>query len=88
MKGICPTTQAAALTAEIINRSIPNRLQTLVQLHLSRDCNRPHLAQRSVEAMLKELSHPCEIHTADQHDPLVYPPQNSPIPGRLGERTV
>lgn len=62
--------QAADLTAEIINRSTPNRLQNLVQLHLSRDCNRPHLAQESAESVLNKLSHPCEIHTADQHTPI------------------
>ncbi|MCA9070862.1 MAG: MBL fold metallo-hydrolase [Planctomycetaceae bacterium] len=62
--------QAAELTTEIVNRSTPNRLQCLVQLHLSRDCNRPHLAQESAESVFKKLSHPCEIHTADQNTPI------------------
>lgn len=62
--------QAAALTAEIVNRSAPNRLQTLIQLHLSRDCNRPELAKGIAASVLEKLSHPCEIHAADQHHPL------------------
>jgi phosphoribosyl 1,2-cyclic phosphodiesterase len=63
--------QAALLTAEILNRSVPNRLHSLIQLHLSRDCNRPHLARESAETVLKALSHPCEVHTASQFEPLV-----------------
>lgn len=62
--------QAADLTAEIVNHSTPHRLQNLVQLHLSRDCNRPHLAQECAESVLRKLSHPCAIHTADQHTPI------------------
>ncbi len=80
-EGHLSNNQAAELTSEIINRSTPNRLQTLVQLHLSRDCNRPHLAQRSAGSVFEDFSQTCEIHTADQNEPLVYPPRQSPIPG-------
>ncbi len=39
--------QAAALFRATLGRSTQRRLRTLVQLHLSRECNRPHLAQRA-----------------------------------------
>ncbi len=69
-EGHLSNNQAANLTVEIVNRSIPHRLKALVQLHLSRDCNRPHLAQESAASALAEISPACEIHTANQHDPL------------------
>jgi phosphoribosyl 1,2-cyclic phosphodiesterase len=80
--------QAAKLTAEILNRSAPNRLQSLVQLHLSRDCNRPHLARESAETVLSDLSHPCEIHTASQFEPLILRDQRPEFrsQGKTGER--
>src|SRR5262245_379960 len=37
--------QAALLLREVLRRSPPNRLRHLVQLHLSRECNRPVLAE-------------------------------------------
>lgn len=81
-EGHLSNTQAAELTAEVVNRSAPHRLHALVQLHLSRDCNRPHLAQHSAETVLNSLSQPCEIHTADQHDPLVVRGQRSGARGQ------
>ena len=85
-EGHLSNNQAAGLTAEIIQQSAPNRLQSLIQLHLSRDCNRPQLAKGTAESMLKELSHHCEVHTADQHEPLVISCQGEPSPPsiRLG----
>ena len=74
--------QAALLTAEIVNRSVPNRLHAVVQLHLSRDCNRPHLARESAEGILRELSHPCEVHTASQFEPLVIRGQRPEVGGQ------
>lgn len=43
--------QAADLVREVINLSEPGRLRHLVQLHLSRECNRPALAIRAVQAL-------------------------------------
>lgn len=74
--------QAAKLTAEIVNRSAPSRLQSLVQLHLSRDCNRPELARDSVESVFRPLSHACEIHTASQFEPLVIRSQGPEVRGQ------
>lgn len=84
-EGHLSNNQAAALTAEIIEQSAPNRLGTLIQLHLSRDCNRPHLARRAAEALFDELSHRCDVHTADQHEPLVVCSQKKLSPSiRMG----
>lgn len=58
--------QGAALLAEVLNRSTPGRLKHLVQLHLSRDCNRPELAQAAAQDVLDQLSAAMEIHTTDQ----------------------
>lgn len=69
-EGHLSNNQAAELTAEIVQRSTPNRLRTLIQLHLSRDCNRPDLAQKTAQNLFRELSHSCEIFTASQHNPL------------------
>jgi hypothetical protein len=57
--------QAAALLREILRRSESGRLQHLVQLHLSRDCNRPQLAREAAAAALAD--HPqVTVHTAYQ----------------------
>ncbi len=74
--------QASELTQEIINRSPKIQPKDVVQLHLSRDCNRPKLAQDSVRPVLEKLSHACEIHTANQHDPICITGQ--PISGEIG----
>jgi phosphoribosyl 1,2-cyclic phosphodiesterase len=60
--------QAAAFVREILKRSQPGRLRHLVQLHLSRDCNRPALAQRAARQILAD-SGSMRIHTAAQHRP-------------------
>jgi phosphoribosyl 1,2-cyclic phosphodiesterase len=61
--------QAAALVREVLLRSRPGRVRHLVQLHLSRECNRPHLAQRAARMMLKELANGLGVHTAEQDRP-------------------
>ena len=61
--------QAAALLREVLCRSSPGRLKHVVQLHLSRDCNRPPLALAAARAVLNELQHEAEVHTASQHEP-------------------
>ncbi len=73
--------QAAELTAEVVSRSAADRVKRLVQLHLSRDCNRPQLARECAESVLAALGHPCEIHTADQHEPVVIPCRNPETKG-------
>jgi phosphoribosyl 1,2-cyclic phosphodiesterase/uncharacterized protein (DUF433 family) len=58
--------QAAALVRAVLGRSPPGRLQHLVQLHLSQECNRPELAQEAARAVLAALNCPARVHTASQ----------------------
>ncbi|OAI54287.1 hypothetical protein AYO44_15205 [Planctomycetaceae bacterium SCGC AG-212-F19] len=60
--------QAAALLGEILRRSAPGRLRHVIQLHLSRDCNRPALAQQTAQAIIGDVVE-ITIHTASQHQP-------------------
>jgi phosphoribosyl 1,2-cyclic phosphodiesterase len=62
--------QAAGLLHEVLGRSAPGRLQHVVQLHLSRDCNRPHLALEAALEVVEALQPETQIHTALQHEPL------------------
>jgi phosphoribosyl 1,2-cyclic phosphodiesterase len=61
--------QAAALVREVLRRSTAGRLQHLVQLHLSRQCNRPALARESARAVLAELVATARLHTSSQDEP-------------------
>jgi phosphoribosyl 1,2-cyclic phosphodiesterase len=61
--------QAADLAAAVIRRSAPRRLARLVQLHLSRECNRPELARRAARRALEQQDARTEIHTAEQDAP-------------------
>jgi phosphoribosyl 1,2-cyclic phosphodiesterase len=62
--------QAAALVREVVRCSEPGRLRHLIQLHLSRDCNRPHLAAKAAQEVLTDLHLSTRIHTAHQDRPL------------------
>ncbi len=59
--------QAAALVRAVLERSASGRLRQLVQLHLSRDCNRPALARAAARRMLDELGLSIAVHTAEQN---------------------
>jgi hypothetical protein len=61
--------QATALVRAVLARSPAGRLRHLVQLHLSRECNRPSLARGGLRALLAELDINATVHTADQHVP-------------------
>lgn len=61
--------QAAGLLREVLARSESCRLQHLVQLHLSRDCNRPALARQFAHAVCREQEHEIKVHTAEQNYP-------------------
>ena len=58
--------QAAALFAEVLRRSAPGRLKHLIQLHLSRHCNRPELAHDAAHAVVREAGAALQVHTAQQ----------------------
>lgn len=65
--GHLSNSQAAALLRAILARSAPGRLQHLVQLHLSRQCNRPDMARLAASQLARE--HAIELHTGTQDRP-------------------
>jgi phosphoribosyl 1,2-cyclic phosphodiesterase len=60
--------QAVKLLSEVLRRSSPGRLRHLVQLHLSRECNRPSLALAAAQAVLDGQAETITIHTASQDE--------------------
>ncbi len=67
-RGHLSNEQAACFVKEIVGQSEPGRPRHLVQLHLSRDCNRPELARDAVRQAIG-LDHPLRVHTARQDRP-------------------
>lgn len=77
--------QAAALLRAVLARTSPGRLQHVVQLHLSQDCNRPSLARAAARAVLADLDHQVLVTTAEQHTPcrtVLLEPDACPRPRR------
>jgi phosphoribosyl 1,2-cyclic phosphodiesterase len=68
-EGHLSNAQAAELLRAILERSTSGRLRYLVQLHLSRDCNRPALAREAAQRLLTEFGVSLALHTAEQHAP-------------------
>jgi hypothetical protein len=68
-RGHLSNAQAAELLREVLRRSATGRLQHVVQLHLSRDCNRPRLAVAAAGAILTETVPAPQLHTASQDAP-------------------
>jgi phosphoribosyl 1,2-cyclic phosphodiesterase len=60
--------QAAALVREVLRLSAPGRLRHLVQLHLSRDCNRPELAAGAAMEAVAGCEPAVQVHTARQDE--------------------
>lgn len=56
--------QAADLLRAVLEQSDTGRLRQLVQLHLSKDCNRPQLAARAAHAVRAALDLDFAVHTA------------------------
>lgn len=61
--------QAAALLSAVEQRSKPGRLGRVVQLHLSRQCNRPALAHQAAWQVLVGHGSSAAIETAEQDRP-------------------
>ncbi|MHB1425031.1 MAG: MBL fold metallo-hydrolase [Gemmataceae bacterium] len=68
-EGHLSNVQAANLVRAVLARSTAGRLRHLVQLHLSRDCNRPALARAAAQLLLDELGLSIALHTAEQDAP-------------------
>lgn len=67
-RGHLSNAQAALMLHEVLKRSEPGQLQHVVQLHLSRDCNRPALAVAAAEKALTGVQPAVQIHTASQDE--------------------
>ena len=65
-RGHLSNAQAGDLLREVLRRSRQRRPLHLVQLHLSRQCNRPAMAVDAARVVLRELNVEMEIHTARQ----------------------
>jgi phosphoribosyl 1,2-cyclic phosphodiesterase len=65
-EGHLSNAQAADLLREVLRLSAPGRLRHVVQLHLSRECNRPSLAAAVAHEVRDEQELPFEVHTASQ----------------------
>ncbi|HMC63978.1 MAG TPA: MBL fold metallo-hydrolase [Gemmataceae bacterium] len=61
--------QATELLRAILGASVPGRMQHVIQLHLSRECNRPDLAAQAVRAVLEGVAGQIQLHTACQDTP-------------------
>jgi phosphoribosyl 1,2-cyclic phosphodiesterase len=61
--------QAAALVREVRRLSPPGRPGHVVQLHLSRECNRPGLALEALGRALGEDAREVQVHAASQDTP-------------------
>lgn len=62
--------QAAALLDTVLERSTGRPLRHVVQLHLSRECNRPELARAAACRVLEKRRSRAKVHTSSQFDPL------------------
>jgi phosphoribosyl 1,2-cyclic phosphodiesterase len=76
--------QAADLLRAVLQRSRPGRPRHVVQLHLSRECNRPALAAAAARRVLEQLSRDTDVHTAaqDQVSPTLELPASPTRPRR------
>ena len=70
-RGHLSNDQAGELLRQVVENSAPGRLQHVVQLHLSRECNRPALAAAAARRVLGASCCDAAVLTADQHDPVV-----------------
>ncbi|HEY7326321.1 MAG TPA: MBL fold metallo-hydrolase [Gemmataceae bacterium] len=66
-EGHLSNVQAAALVRAVLERSTAGRIRHLVQLHLSRECNRPALARAAARMLLEELEISMGLYTAEQN---------------------
>jgi hypothetical protein len=96
-RGHLSNKQGAELFAEVLMPSEPGRVQHLVQLHLSRQCNRPELARAAAEEVLAASGLSVAIHTTSQDEsgPSLAvgqkpkrPPRRVRAPGEARERPV
>jgi len=69
-EGHLSNAQGAELVRAVLARSEAGRVRHVVQLHLSRDCNRPALAAAAARQALAAHGSAAQVHTASQDHPL------------------
>lgn len=72
-EGHLSNAQAASLLRTVLRDSPLRRLRHLVQLHLSRDCNRPDLARLAAQEVFDHLAAEVALHTAHQDYSTIIP---------------
>jgi phosphoribosyl 1,2-cyclic phosphodiesterase len=85
-RGHLSNVQAAELLRAVVLLSEPGRLQHLVQIHLSQECNRPELACAVAREALYELGVHCHIHSASADEAGPSLPPRSPAYRRRTRR--
>jgi len=65
-RGHLSNQQAASLLREVLVQSEPGRLRHVIQLHLSRDCNRVPLAVEAARIVLEDHAPDIDLHTSAQ----------------------
>jgi phosphoribosyl 1,2-cyclic phosphodiesterase len=78
--------QAAQLVSAVLARSTRGRLRHLVQLHLSRQCNRPSLARSAVRLIQRDHGHDFQLQTAQEDSPGTW--MSLGTPGRIRRRVL
>jgi len=68
-EGHLSNVQASALLRRVLHLSPSGRLGQVVQLHLSRDCNRDELAAEAARTALTEAASLAQLYTARQDEP-------------------
>lgn len=68
-RGHLSNRQATEAVCRILEGSETHSLRTLIQLHLSGDCNKPSIALSAAQDGLRELHPKLKIHTAHQDRP-------------------
>jgi phosphoribosyl 1,2-cyclic phosphodiesterase len=79
--------QAVELVRAVLQLSTEGRLRHLVQLHLSRECNRPALARAAAQQLFDELRLPVAVHTARQDEPGATIHLSEPVRPRAAARS-
>ena len=65
-KGHLSNDQAADLVSAVLDRSRPGAVKHVVLLHLSQECNHPHLAISAARAAVRASGRRSSVHAADQ----------------------
>jgi phosphoribosyl 1,2-cyclic phosphodiesterase len=68
-RGHLSNSQAAELLTGVLGESVHTRPRHVVPLHLSRECNRPELAETAAHDVLQRVDRPAGVAIAPQYEP-------------------